>query len=325
MRNLLLAEVNRLRSRRLALVALVLVALAFVGMQILVYETVKPVTAGEAAQAKADYEQAQQEYQQHRAERQAEEKQCQAQAQDQPPEMCANVPVPENFQPRQPVPFAEVTGYVVSFSVYLVGLAAALVAASYIGAEFTSGALANWLTFVPHRRKVLTAKLLAVSLVSAVLGALALAVTVGVAALSSKLSGASIGGVDRLWATAARGVVIVVIFALLGFALALLTRHTIGALGALVAYLVASSVVTVLVNVISRLQSWKPFLVQNQVRAFLSRGYTYENYGQPANDTGEPAVTLHTISFSDSIVYWVVLMAVVVAGSFVVFQRRDVN
>ena len=324
MKNLLLAEINRLRSRRLTLVALVLVALAIIGMQILVYETVKPVTASEAAQSKAQYEQAKQDYQQHRAERQAEEKQCLAQ-EDTSPEMCSGEPKPEYFQPRQPVPFVEIMGYVVTFSVYLVGLASALVAASYIGAEFHSGALANWLTFVPDRRKVLGAKLLAVALVSAVLGAVALAATVGVAALSTKLSGASTAGADKLWVTAARGVVIVVIFTLLGFAVALLTRHTIGALGALVAYLVASSVVTVLVDLITGLQSWKPFLVQNQVRAFLNHGYTYQNFSQSVNGSDEPTVTTHTIAFSDSGVYWGVLMAVVIAGSFVVFQRRDVN
>lgn len=323
MKNLVLAELNRLRSRRLTLVAVILVGLAFVGMQIIVYETVRPLSAGEIAQSKADYEQAKQDYQQHRAERQADEKQCLDQSE--PPEMCTSEPVPEDYQPRQPVPFSVVAGYVVSFSVYLVGLASALVAASSIGAEFTSGALANWLTFVPDRAKVLTAKLLAVALASAVFGAAALAATVGVATLVIRLAGASVGGVDQIAATAARGVVIVAIFAVLGFALALLTRHTIGAVGALLAYLLATTVLSVLVDVVTSMQSWKPFLFHNQVRAFLNHGYTYENYGRVMNDTGEPDVVLHTITFSDSIAYLALVMAVVVVGSFLVFQRRDVN
>ena len=46
-----------------------------------------------------------------------------------------------------------------SFAVYLGGMALFVVMASFIGAEVTTGSLANWLTFVPHRATVLASKL----------------------------------------------------------------------------------------------------------------------------------------------------------------------
>ena len=46
-----------------------------------------------------------------------------------------------------------------SFAVYLGGMVLFVVMASFIGAEVTTGSLANWLTFVPSRATVLGSKL----------------------------------------------------------------------------------------------------------------------------------------------------------------------
>ena len=61
---------------------------------------------------------------------------------------------------------------------YLTGLVAFLVAASFVGAEFTTGSLANWLTFVPRRSTVFVSKLTVVAAFSLLLGLLAAALTV---------------------------------------------------------------------------------------------------------------------------------------------------
>src|SRR5215217_2023772 len=47
--------------------------------------------------------------------------------------------------------FNEIAQIGLLLAIYLSGLAMFLVAASFIGAEFTTGAIANWLSFVPRR------------------------------------------------------------------------------------------------------------------------------------------------------------------------------
>ena len=50
-----------------------------------------------------------------------------------------------------------------------------MIAASFIGAEYSSGSIANWLTFVPRRGRVFWSKLLTMIGFAAVLGAFAAA------------------------------------------------------------------------------------------------------------------------------------------------------
>ena len=324
MSRLLLAELNRLRSRRLTWVALILVALALALLQVAVYQSVKPLTSAEIAEGKSQFEQAQVDYEQNKERYQADEKDCLNQGLSQ--EDCSLVPRVENYSYRTPTPFPDMAKLAVTFSVYLTALAALFVGASFIGAEYSSGALANWLSFIPERGKVFAAKLVALLLGAAVLSAAASAVTLGAAMAAARGAGAQVSGLSTAAALGGRGVGIALIFAVIGFALALVTRHTIAAAGTMLAYLFVSFVLTALVEVIAGLQRLKPLLPQNNLSAFLDYGYTYSNYGGEMTDEGvAETVVQHTISFGDSLVYWVVVLAVLVAGSYIIFRRRDVN
>lgn len=322
MTRLILAELNRLRGRRLTWVTGVLLLLALAALQLTVYPSVRPLSQSEVTQSRMDYEQAKREYDQNPSQNQAAEQECIDAGQ--PPELCSPEPTPEQFLPRQPFSFAEIANILATAGVYFVGLALGLVAASFIGAEYATGAIANWLTFVPNRTKVLTAKLAAVLVFSAVVGAVALAATVGTTALVSNLAGASTSGLDKIVSLAARGVAMVVVFALLGFAVALLTRHTAGAVGALVGGLVVSFVLSILVEFVTGLGWLKALLPQNQLRAFLEYGYTFPRAGEAFSEGDTPA-PLQTISFADSVAYWAILVGVALVLSYVVFRRRDVN
>jgi ABC-2 type transport system permease protein len=324
MKNLLLAELGRLRSRRLAWVAMVGILLAVGLLQVAVYQTVKPLSAAELEQGQQQYQQAMQEYEQNQAGYEEGAKQCVASGST--PEQCDPKPKPEQYTYRTPVSFADISNVAVTVAVFLSALAILFVAASFIGAEYSSGALANWLSFIPERGKVFASKLLAIVLAAAAVSFVASALTIGLAALLSRAAGAEVTGVGKLFEMSGRGVVIGVIGAVIGFVLAMLTRHTIAAAGTVLGYLLVSFVLTILSQVILSLQAIKPWLPQYNVLAFLNHGYTYDKYVNTVTDQGMSQEAVErTITFGHSAGYWSVLIAVSIAGTFLVFRRRDVN
>jgi ABC-2 type transport system permease protein len=132
--------------------------------------------------------------------------------------------------------------------------------------------------------------------------------------------------VGKLAELAGRGVVVGAIFAVLGFGLALLTRHTIAAAGTVLGYLFLWFVVTLLSQVIPALQAVKGWLPQNHMLAFLNHGYSYTTVVREVTAQGlNERQVQHTISFADSSLYWAVLLVVVIAGTYLVFRRRDVS
>ena len=79
-------------------------------------------------------------------------------------------------------------------------------AASFIGAEYSSGSLGNWLTFVPRRDKVYAAKVAALAMGTAVLGVLAELLMVGAAAIITSIIGQPLTGIGGVVAMAARSI-----------------------------------------------------------------------------------------------------------------------
>jgi ABC-2 type transport system permease protein len=224
------------------------------------------------------------------------------------------------------IPYAQIANIAVTISVFLTGLAFLFVAASFIGAEYSSGALANWLSFVPERGKVFTSKLLAVVIAAAVVNAAASALTIALAALVTRAAHAQVAGVGKIVQTGGRGVVIGVICAILGYGLAMLTRHTIAAAGTVLAYLFVSSVLSGLSQVIAPLQKIRPFQAETNALAFLNHGYAYTTYVDVATPEGvtQQAVR-HMVSFAHSAGYWSIIVVVVVAVALMIFRRRDLN
>jgi ABC-2 type transport system permease protein len=108
--------------------------------------------------------------------------------------------------------------------------------------------------------------------------------------------------------------------------LAMLTRHTIAATGTVLGYLLVSFVLSILSQAILPLQAIKPWQPENNVLAFLNHGYVYTTYVNKVTDQGMTQESVdHTITFAHSAGYWSVIMVVVIALTFLVFRRRDVN
>src|SRR4051794_451078 len=236
---LLGAELVRLRSRRVALFA-ALVVLAAIGLfQLAVNDQVRPPSASEVTEQRQFYEQAHRQWQQSH---EAEEKACQDQGGSQA-DCVLPEPTPADFS-LTASSFADVAPTAVQLSAYATLLAAFLVGASFIGAEYTTGSLANWLTFVPQRLRVYGSKLLAVVLVVAVGGAVSNFVMVGLVALLTRAHGGALTGLAGVAATAGRAIPIAVLAGVAGFVLALVTRHTVAALGIALGYVVVAAVLS---------------------------------------------------------------------------------
>ena len=121
--------------------------------------------------------------------------------------------------------------------------------------------------------------------------------------------------------------VLAIIAGVLGFALALVTRHTVAALGAVLGYLVAATVLGgFAMNADGPLAGLPPWLAENNVQAFLQHGSTYYQYTSVVTDSGvtQNGIEQH-LSFGHSAVYWLVIVVVAVVVAALVFRRRDVT
>jgi ABC-2 type transport system permease protein len=315
---LIIAELDRLRSRRITLVALVVVVLAVGAFQFAVRPLVSPPSAEELAQARNSYTHDHEQWVRDHTEM---ERQCRDAGE--PAENCV-FPEPrvEDYV-SEPESFATVAPITVMLSTYLVALAAFIVAGSFIGAEFSTGAISNWLTFVPRRLRVFGAKLVVIVVYAAVVGAAVTGLGLIATGLIADAAGASMGGVRGVVLQAGRGVAIPVALAVVGYCLGLLLRHTAAVVGVLLGYMFVYLVRTVLgqfVPFISELARWTP---EANLSAILSKSYTFLVIRRGAGGDMEPVE--RTIGLAHGLVYWGALLTVLIIGSAVVFRRRDVT
>ena len=186
------AELRRLTSRRMTLITAIVLLVAVGLFQLVVNSAVSPPSAAALAQQQQSYQQARQEWE-HTDHAQAMQD-CLAQGETQ--QNCDQetaAPDPADWA-LTPAAFHEIGGTAILFGAFVSMLAAYLVSSSFIGAEYTSGSLANWLTFVPQRLRVYAAKLITVVLGSAVTGAVVTFLVLGLAALLTRAHGGALTG-----------------------------------------------------------------------------------------------------------------------------------
>jgi ABC-2 type transport system permease protein len=321
--SLVLAELNRLRSRRLTVITVLAVVLAAGLFQLAVNSAVSPPSTAELAAGQEQYQSDLREYEQNAEQNEQMRQECLDQGGD--GQGC-------DFKPRlewyvtPAEAFADIAPTALMFATMITGLGAFLMAASFIGAEYTSGSITNWLTFIPQRWKVFTAKAVAVLLGSGLLGTVILGGTLASAALLSTSHGGEITSGQALTASAARGVGLVVAMALISFGLALIARHTAAAIGVLLGYALLNIVLLLLFGVLPSLQRIRPFLPDLNLQAFLNKGgYSYTD-SYPKVESGGTTVdqVQQTITVAEAGIYWLVLTAVTLGVAFIIFRRRDV-
>jgi ABC-2 type transport system permease protein len=324
--NLARAELGRLRSRRVFVLGLIILLVSLAGFLVIVGFSVRQPSQAAIDDARVQYQQARQDYQQNKHQYAQQEKQCRQDNAGQSDDFCA-IPPPkwQDFKPK-PASFSEMATAGVIVSVIFGALAFLIIGASSIGAEYGSGAIANWLSFVPNRSRVYISKIGVLLLTAAAISALASAVTLIGTGILVKINSGVVNGASDQVATAGRGLILVVICATIGFAVALISRHTIAALGVLLAYGVLDFVRLILTQAIGGLQVIKPWLLETNALAVLNNGHDYTNPTPRVTPRGMTADELSRhISLGHGLTYFAVLFVIMVAVSLVIFRRRDIT
>jgi ABC-2 type transport system permease protein len=319
MTRLLWAELNRLRSRRFTLIALLAVFLTLAAFQLVVNDEVTPPSAAEQARYQALYEEAHRDWV---ANHQAYEQQCQ---QTNSPAECV-IPEPQLSDFGGARPFREVAVTSLTLATYLAGLVTYLVAGSYIGAEYSTGSIANWLTFIPRRGQVFTAKLVVVVAFATLTSALASAFVLAAAVALVRINDGQVSGLTQLAQTGGRGTAVAVALAAVGFCVGLISRHTAAAIGVLLGYLFIWFVRVGLLGELSFAQRLTPWTPEANLQAIVENGHKYAVPIHRVTAEGDVVDTVErTVSLTHGIVYWAVLLLVVIVGSLLVFRHRDVT
>lgn len=328
MTRLVRVELRRLFSRRLTFLA---IFAAFVLAGIVVFATAmdaKPLSGVELQQQEQMYQQALKDWKENGPEM---VKSCLAdQASQQQIDPTADFgcdqmnPTHENFGKPQPN-VKELMPLNLQTSAYLLSFIAFLLGAGFVAAEFSTGAIATWLTFEPRRLRVYASKLIAagVSVIPLAIVVIAI-ITAGTWVICSVWGSTALTSAQGgdLLLSGLRVVTLTAAAALVGAATGMLLRHTAAVIGAAMAYIVL--VEGVFPNLLQNLQPW---LVTNNIDAWVANGTTYyakRCRTQPDGGYSCEGVENH-LSFGHGTLYLAITTTLLVLLAGWVFRRRDIN
>ncbi|GAA3806263.1 ABC transporter permease subunit [Cellulomonas soli] len=240
---------------------------------------------------------------------------------------CSGLPAPrlEDYLPMQAA-FEDVIPESLAGMTIPLAVAALAMGVSFVAAEFATGSMGTWLTFVPGRGRVLASKTAAAALgVVPVLVAAQVTVLLGGAGVFL-VRGLPLGDAV-LWSDlavlAGRQTVLAVLAAVAGAALAFALRHAAAVTGVLVWWFVAVEVT--LPVVLPRARSATLVL---HAQAWVERIASF-SVDECAPDPADPALQLcttvvHTVGASQGLVVLVAVAVALVGLGLLVFRRRDV-
>jgi hypothetical protein len=225
--------------------------------------------------------------------------------------------------------------FVKNFAVMVTTLAAifALMAfvmgASFVGAEWSSGAMMNLLLWRPQRLRVLGTKLIALVLGLTALTAVTLALWTGLFWVLAMLRGntdrMTSGAWQSLGLTELRALVLVLAAGALGFGLASLGRHTAMALGAAIGAVILLQFGLVTVLSLAKVKFAEAYLVPIWVRAWMDKSVNVKDYNScdfsSTQGCTPPTLTI-TWEMAGSVVALVLVL--VVGAAMWTMRSRDV-
>lgn len=312
--NLIKAETSRLLARRVTWIALALAlagcALALLGN----WSGIQPISEQTKAQIAHDYEQYRQDWEQHK------EDFCGTD------EACLNAPMSiDQYGPRA-LTFNQSVNNMASAASYFSFLAALVLGASLLAAEFATGSITNLLSFVPNRTAVLRAKLLVTAAASAVLGAVIIALAVGGATVEYLVAQGVTNtiGAEEAMQLAGRGIALAVIGGVLGCTLAVVLRHTAAVVGVVLGYAFFQGLLGAFIRLI-KAPALLAYLPENNLSVILSGQYTIQYYPDQVVATSEPIRPIEiALTWQHGLVYWGALLGGLVLTAWYLFKRRDV-
>lgn len=234
-------------------------------------------------------------------------------------------PTAERFLPGRTTFAVDASGWLEQLSTFLL-LLALIVGATFVAAEFGTGAIATWLTFEPRRGRVFASKAVVATVATGAIVLVVSAVAVGALWLACALRG-SVGDMtpeawsglgDQAGRLAAAGA----FAAAAGAALAFLLRHTAATLGVVVGWMVA--VDGILATLLAGLRRWT---VQINLVAWLQGG-VQQDVGVTSCVSDSSGTTCNgthlVVSMAQGGLVLLGVLVVVTAVAVLVFRRRDV-
>lgn len=339
---LLGVELIRLRSRR---AYWVVVLLALAGVLLALGSSIndsRPPSAGEIAAAEAQLEQElQQPFYQEEFDR-CEEELAGGVSSNYPPGFDCEEMLPqlEWFLSYDEPRFVQDLREFLPASALMLAMAGALVGATFVGADWSAGTIGTHLLFEPRRGRVFASKAVAVAI------GLSLPAVVGFGAgyLGTWYAASAWGSTALEYMTyepngptgemigvmtpvswldlgilGLRALGFVALAGLGGYVLAMAFRSSLGAVGTVAAYgLVGEGLVRAVWS------GAEPWLLSNRVAAWLMGGHEIVTYPDPcAPDACEPEII--RLSTLDGGFFLTALLVVGLAGSYLLFRRRDVT
>jgi ABC-type transport system involved in multi-copper enzyme maturation permease subunit len=207
------------------------------------------------------------------------------------------------------------------------------VGASYVGAEWSSGGMTNLLLWRPRRVPLLAAKLGTLLLGVGVAGVALLIAWAGmlsaIAATRGYFGHVTTGFVESIALSGGRGIALALAAAALGFAIAIVGRSTVAALGVAIAYVIVVEAAGHLVfdNVL-HIKRPERFFLSSYAYAWLTKKISFDTSGACTVTPGggqQCSLSEWTIGMTHAAVILGVVLAVLVGWAFLAFRRRDVT
>jgi ABC-2 type transport system permease protein len=199
------------------------------------------------------------------------------------------------------------------------------IGASFVGAEWSSGGLANLLLWRPRRTVTLGAKLGALLVCQLAVSVVVLAAWIGtmclVAATRGRFGQVTGGLAQSLALTSARSIALGLAAAAIGFAVASLGRRTAAALGAGIAYLIVVEVGGRLLFEGLRVPRPDRFMLSNYIASWLTK---HTEYGGSCDDLGNCG-NGWVMTMGNAAELIGIVTAIFLGLAFYAFSRRDVT
>jgi ABC-2 type transport system permease protein len=196
-----------------------------------------------------------------------------------------NPPTEDSFDPQWYLPptfdFRTKFPDLVTTLVALLSVAGFVIGASFVGAEWSSGGMANLLLWRPQRLRVLGTKLLAFLAGLTGLTILLSAAWTGIFALVAKYRGTSATMTTGAWKSLGlmetRGLVLVVVAGAIGFGLASLGRHTAMALGVAIGLVIVFQFGLGTALALAKVKFAQAYLIPLWIEAWMKQKYEIQD------------------------------------------------
>jgi ABC-type transport system involved in multi-copper enzyme maturation permease subunit len=210
-------------------------------------------------------------------------------------------------------------GIVPTASLVLLGVAA-VIGASFIGAEYAAGTIETTLIWEPRRRRVLAAKFAVAALTAFAIHVILLCVLVLTLMPSALWRGSTAGADSDFWiglvGVIMRGGIAAFAIAIISLAVSTITRSTVGGVIALLGYIAVSPSIGA-----TFLKGFRPFDLTENMAAFANGGEVGRFVG--TGDGYYQSVYAH--GGGVALLFVALYVAIAIALGMAVFTRRDID